>query len=89
VAEFRADCGRHSDEPLIGALIAELCEKSDNFAQFWQSQDVLEREGGRRCFHHPQQGALTFEQITLKSSLHHELKLVMLLPYQSASNFCQ
>lgn len=80
VAEFRADCGRNTDEPVLRALITELCEQSADFARFWQSQDVLEREGGRRCFHHPQQGEMTFEQITLKSALHNELKLVMLLP---------
>lgn len=80
VAEFRADCGRHSDEPAIRMLIDELSEKSPDFSRFWQSRDVREREGGVRRFHHPQQGELTFEQITLKSALDNELKLVMLLP---------
>lgn len=79
VAEFRADCGRDSDDPTIRELIEELCAASADFARFWHSKAVLAREGGERRFHHPQRGAQVFEQLTLRPAIHRELKLVMLL----------
>lgn len=79
VAEFRADCGRHSDDPFIRELLNELCEKSNAFYQCWQSQAVLEREGGERKFHHPHLGELIYEQLTMRPALHKDVKMVMLL----------
>lgn len=80
VAEFRADCGRHSDDPFIRELLDELCEGSNDFYRCWQSQAVLEREGGERRFHHPQLGELIYEQLTMRPALHKDVKMVMLLP---------
>ena len=82
VAEFRADCGRDSDDPTLRELIEELCAASAAFAGFWRSKGVLAREGGERRFHHPQLGAQVFEQITLRPAIHRELKMVMLLPVE-------
>lgn len=87
VAEFRADCGRHNDDPFIRELVDELCEGSNDFYQCWHSQAVLEREGGERKFHHPQLDELIYEQLTMRSALHKELKMVMLLPVTSTSSF--
>jgi transcriptional regulator with XRE-family HTH domain len=80
VAEFRADCGRHSDDPFIQELLDELCEGSHDFYRCWQSQSVLEREGGERRFHHPQLGELIYEQLTMRPALYKDVKMVMLLP---------
>jgi transcriptional regulator with XRE-family HTH domain len=80
VAEFRADCGRHSDDPVVQKLLDELCNASHDFQQCWQSQAVLEREGGERKFHHPQLGELIYEQLTMRPALHKNVKIVMLLP---------
>lgn len=80
VAEFRADCGKYADQEPLAALIAELLARSATFAQLWRAQNVVEREGGRRRFLHPQQGALEFEQVTLHLATRRDLKLVMLLP---------
>jgi hypothetical protein len=80
VAEFRADCGRHSDDPFIRELLDELCKESNDFYRCWQSQKVLEREGGERKFRHPQLGELVYEQLTMRPALHKEVKMVMLLP---------
>jgi transcriptional regulator with XRE-family HTH domain len=79
VAEFRADCGRLVDTPLIGELVDELSAASPDFAGSWQTQDVLEREGGERRFHHPAQGDLRYEQVTLHPAVRNDLKVVMLL----------
>lgn len=83
VAEFRADCGRHNDDPFIRELVDELCEGSSDFYQCWNSQAVLEREGGERRFHHPQLGEQVFEQLTMRPALHKDVKIVMLLPVTS------
>ncbi len=80
VAEFRADCGRHSEDTLIRELLDELSEASPEFYRCWQSQTVLEREGGERKFRHPQLGELIYEQLTMRPALHKEVKMVMLLP---------
>ena len=41
---------------------------------------MVGREGGLRRFRHPQQGELSFNQVTLHLAKRHDLKLVMLLP---------
>jgi transcriptional regulator with XRE-family HTH domain len=80
VAEFRADIGRHASEQALAGLIAELSDASATFAELWTLQDVVGREGGLRCFDHPQQGDLALNQVTLHLAKRHDLKLVMLLP---------
>ncbi|GJJ00500.1 transcriptional regulator [Duganella rhizosphaerae] len=79
VAEFRADIGRHASEQTLAGLIAELSDASATFAELWNLQDVVGREGGLRRFRHPQQGDLDFNQVTLHLAKRHDLKLVMLL----------
>jgi len=84
VAEFRADCGRRLLTAPVRELIDGLRTESAEFADLWQLNDVQEREGGQRDFHHPRLGPLRFEQLTLRAAVHPEYKLVMLLPPQSA-----
>lgn len=84
VAEFRADIGRHADAAPCSGLIDELLLHSAEFAGCWHAQQVLGRDGGLRRFCHPQQGALSFDQVTLHLARRHELKLVMLLPLPMA-----
>ena len=86
VAEFRADCGRHHDDPFIRELLDELCEGSNDFYRCWQSRAVLEREGGERRFRHPQRGELVYEQMTMRPALHKDVKMVMLLPLASTGD---
>ncbi|NRR32784.1 helix-turn-helix domain-containing protein [Oxalobacteraceae bacterium] len=80
VAEFRADCGKYAYQEPLSGMIAELVQASPAFEQLWQSQKVISREGGRRRFHHPEQGLLTLQQVTSHLAQRRELKLVMLLP---------
>lgn len=84
VAEFRADCGRLAETAPLAELVGEMTNASGDFARCWQSHDVLEREGGARRFHHPRQGELRFEQLTLRPAVRSDLKLVMLLPAAEA-----
>lgn len=79
VAEFRADSIRHLNDAPTRALIDALAAASDDFARFWASQDVGEREGGLREFNHPRAGRLAYDQITLKPAQREDLKLVVLV----------
>lgn len=78
-AEFRADTGLRPNDAEVAALVQELCRASPEFAQFWNDQQVLAREGGIREFNHPEQGLLRFEQITLLPAAHSGYKMVMLI----------
>lgn len=80
VAEFRADTGKYVDQEPLANLVAGLAGQSALFARYWREQNVIDREGGRRYFLHPVQGAVKFDQVTLRLATRRELKLVMLLP---------
>ena len=80
LAEFRAETALMPDDPATAALIAELGAASPDFARIWHDHRVLAREGGRRRFHHPDQGLVEAEQISFAPSGHPDYKLVMLLP---------
>jgi len=80
VAEFRVHSLRHAEDPPTRALIEQLIEDSPAFAAAWRSQDVEERQGGRRGFHHPAHGLVYFEQLTLVPPAAPGMMLVMLLP---------
>ncbi|PUA16547.1 helix-turn-helix transcriptional regulator [Glaciimonas sp. PCH181] len=80
VAEFRADCGMYLDEPKILAIVERLCNESSAFKYAWSLQDVTEKEGGERRFHHPTLGPLCYQQVNLRVANRGELKLVVLLP---------
>ncbi|WP_174990525.1 helix-turn-helix transcriptional regulator [Pandoraea captiosa] len=79
VAEFRAECSAYLDDTPVRALTDALQRESPVFAALWSQQDVVEREGGRRGFHHPERGDIDFAQVTFRLSGHDDVKLVMLL----------
>jgi transcriptional regulator with XRE-family HTH domain len=78
-AEFRATSNAHFDDPKLRALIAELHVVSEEFAQYWDQQGVLGREGGERTFNHPTDGFLRYEQVTLNLARQPDLKLTILV----------
>ncbi len=80
VAEFRADCRGRLEEPGLQRLVAELSQTSPEFERFWKQHDVLERQGGRREFNHPQHGLIGYQQVTLRPVDQEQLKLVLLQP---------
>lgn len=81
-AEFRSDVGKCLDDPGLQHLLSALSAESKDFRQLWNSQDVLEREGGIRNFLHPTRGRISFEQLTLVPSIGMDFKLVVLLPQE-------
>lgn len=79
VAEFRADTVHRADDAAFVTLVDGLQDASTRFSHWWQDYGVLDREGGRRVFHHPADGTVDFEQVTLTPAGHPEFKLVMLV----------
>jgi hypothetical protein len=59
-------------------FVNDLCARSSEFDAFWRRQDVLERDGGERRFHHPLRGNILYRQLTLRVANSPGLKLVML-----------
>jgi transcriptional regulator with XRE-family HTH domain len=80
VAEFRADCRSRLEEPEVKQLVDELSTSSAEFDRFWKQHDVLERQGGKREFQHPDLGLIQFQQVTLRLVEQEQLKLVLLQP---------
>jgi transcriptional regulator with XRE-family HTH domain len=83
LAEFRADYGRALDDPRAVALVDQLKAESPFFAQVWDRQAVVAREGGLRGFVHPTQGLIAYRQHTLHPSERGDYKLVALVPFPS------
>lgn len=84
VAEFRVHSLRHAGDAPTRALVAGLQAASPAFRDAWASQDVEERQGGRRGFHTAEgagtDGAVYFEQLTFIPPAAPGTMLVMLLP---------
>jgi transcriptional regulator with XRE-family HTH domain len=78
LAEFRADFSRSLNDPRMRALVEGLRQASSLFAALWDEQAVLEREGGLRRFHHPEDGTLEFDQFTYSPAERPDCKLVLL-----------
>jgi transcriptional regulator with XRE-family HTH domain len=85
LAEFRADFSRRLDDPRLAELIAGLRRDSALFAEAWEAQGVLDREGGVRVFRHPEGGELRFLQHTLTPAERADYKLVLLEPIPATS----
>lgn len=85
IAEFRADTAHAPDDPATAALIAGLRADSPDFARLWDGHAVATRDGGARRFHHPEDGLLDYEQVTLLPAAHPDHKIVMLLPSAAIS----
>lgn len=85
LAEFRADYSRHLNDTALNELVNQLKSKSKLFAQEWEAQSVIAREGGPRAFQHPVDGLLTYTQYTFSPVQRTDYKLVTLLPEPARS----
>jgi transcriptional regulator with XRE-family HTH domain len=80
LGEFRADYSRSLTDPRMRSLVESLRRGSALFAQAWDAQSVLEREGGHRSFSHLKDGLVRFEQHTFNPADRPDYKLVVLTP---------
>jgi len=79
LAEFRAESVR-GDKNQVELFVKTLRADSADFERLWHSQRVLNREGGLRRFHHPLDGVLDFDQVTLGFTAWPAFRLVTLTP---------
>ncbi len=80
VAELRAEGIHYMQEPRLQAFIHEMSTTSDAFRTQWARQQVVERRGGERHFHHIVSGELRYTQVSWHLSGNRAVKMVMLLP---------
>jgi hypothetical protein len=60
VARLRTLAGTDPDAPDLTGLVDELLLKSPDFARLWERYDVKGNTSGRKTFHHPEVGDVTF-----------------------------
>ncbi|WP_078651368.1 helix-turn-helix transcriptional regulator [Streptomyces xylophagus] len=60
VARLRTLAGVEPDAPDLTDLVDELLLKSPDFARLWEQYDVKGNTTGRKTFHHPMVGDVTF-----------------------------
>ncbi|RKQ84827.1 helix-turn-helix protein [Solirubrobacter pauli] len=60
VARFRAEHARHAGEHDYEQLVESLRARSEPFARWWDSRDVLDVQRGTKTIDHPQLGRLFF-----------------------------
>lgn len=80
VAELRAEGIHHLQEPRLQAFVHEMSAASTAFRTQWARQQVVERRGGERHFHHIVSGELRYTQVSWRLSGNSAVKMVILLP---------
>jgi hypothetical protein len=80
VASFRGEVAPFLDEPEFQELIADLLERSPEFAGLWARQDVRGRPEGWKLLDHPELGPLDLEFTTYRVNDEPGLKLVLYAP---------
>ncbi|MET7355029.1 helix-turn-helix transcriptional regulator [Streptomyces mirabilis] len=75
VARLRTLAGTDPDAPDLVDLVDELLLKSPDFARLWEAYDVKGHSSGRKTFHHPRVGDVTFgyQSMTLEGTDGHRL----------------
>ncbi|MFF2517211.1 helix-turn-helix transcriptional regulator [Streptomyces sp. NPDC058086] len=75
VARLRTLAGTDPDAPDLAGLVEELLLKSPDFARLWEAYDVKGHSSGRKAFHHPRVGDVTFgyQSMTLEGTDGHRL----------------
>ncbi|MEV0275662.1 hypothetical protein AB0I22_04660 [Streptomyces sp. NPDC050610] len=70
VAHLRAVDAAYPEAPELRELLAELDERSEEFAGLWRCYDVRARTNGRKVYGHPHAGrmALTYEALDVPRS---------------------
>ncbi|WP_205471078.1 helix-turn-helix transcriptional regulator [Nocardioides sp. SYSU D00038] len=67
VENLRLEVGTHPDDPALHDLVAELAERSPEFAAWWEEHGVFQRTFGTKRLQHPVVGelAVQYESLTL------------------------
>ncbi|MFH8937318.1 helix-turn-helix transcriptional regulator [Streptomyces griseosporeus] len=76
VAALRAVTAARPDDPEPAALVAELRERSEEFAALWDEHEVSQRYRATKRFRHPVVGLLDLDCEVLLSHEHHQLLVI-------------
>ncbi|WP_017588967.1 helix-turn-helix transcriptional regulator [Nocardiopsis ganjiahuensis] len=68
VADLRAAAGRHTDDPGLPALVAELAEQSERFAHLWSDREIKVQRSSVHRMLHPVVGPLELDSQALMVS---------------------
>jgi MmyB-like transcription regulator ligand binding domain len=60
IGYLRALAATEPDAPDLASIVGELLVKSPDFARLWERYDVRGHSHGRKTFHHPDVGDITF-----------------------------
>ncbi len=80
VAAFRADVIRAGAAKNVEALVAELCQRSPEFAARWSEQDVRSHGEGTKQLEHPMLGRIAFEYSSFLVDARPDLGMVVYNP---------
>ncbi|MGW4228219.1 helix-turn-helix transcriptional regulator, partial [Streptomyces sp. NPDC004980] len=80
VAQFRAACSDHPDDDGFRAVVAEVKERSPEFAALWDQRDVAPGGQIRKELQHPLVGTLTVESTQLRVPARPDLVIVLHTP---------
>jgi transcriptional regulator with XRE-family HTH domain len=65
VAKVRAVYARNVDDPWFNELVHLLCDRSREFAKWWDDHDVQIKQYGVKYYDHPEAGRLAFDYTAL------------------------
>ncbi len=80
LAQLRASSSQYRNDGQLSALVADLQQRSPEFACWWLQHKVQGRQDGRKEFLHPLVGSLTFDHSTFQIEGSPGLKMVVYLP---------
>lgn len=80
VAQFRAVAARYPDDPAFKSLIAQLLERSDDFARLWAQHNVSNVTEGLKRIDHPVVGEMTLDHTTLFVPDYPDMRVIVFTP---------
>jgi hypothetical protein len=80
LAQVRGSHSQYANDAQLSALIAEVQQRSSEFACWWSRHEVQGRQDGRKELIHPHVGSLVFEHSTFQIDGSPGLKMVVYLP---------
>ncbi|MBV8932662.1 MAG: helix-turn-helix domain-containing protein [Kutzneria sp.] len=80
VAQFRAAHDVWADDPAFVLLAARLRRGCPEFDTWWAQHDIRNSGTGRKIFHHPTKGVLTYHYATFQTNENPALRLTIYTP---------
>jgi transcriptional regulator with XRE-family HTH domain len=85
IAKFRIDYSHAPEDSAMNALIRELSDACEIFAELWAESEVADRSHGINSWTHPKLGGITFEHTSYIPEGSPDLRLVIFIPENAES----